>query len=64
MSTTTTPTGHIVGATYFSTYWQERYTVLREDMTYIGTPGITVEWEDGRHTTHCTHVGNDLIIET
>ena len=59
-----TPTGHVVGYTYSSRYWQEEYTVLREEMTRIGIPGITVRWSSGRETTHCTDRGDDAIVST
>lgn len=63
MSTVVAPTGHVIGATYFSTYWKKRYTVLREEITVIGALGIRVKWDDGRCTTHCTDVGDDPIVE-
>lgn len=58
------PTGHVIGATYYSTYWRQHYKVLREETTVIGSRGITVKWEDGRFTTHCTEVGNDRMLDT
>jgi hypothetical protein len=57
------PTGHIIGATYLSRYWKQRYRVLREETTSIGSRGITVKWEDGRFTTHSTHVGDDRLLD-
>jgi hypothetical protein len=60
---TTTPTGHVIGATYMSTYWRQEYQVVCEAMTSIGSPGITVLWEDGRTTTHCTARGNDPLVK-
>jgi hypothetical protein len=56
-------TGHVLGATYFCTYWRLNYTV-----TDIHENGfVTVQWDaDGtrraRSTTHCTHVGRDKQV--
>jgi hypothetical protein len=65
MTTTypTTATGHIVGATYMSKYWRQTYQVVCEQMTIIGSSGVMVLWQDGKTTTHSTHVGNDPIIK-
>lgn len=39
----------VVGGVYTSSYWGQTYTVLRADADFM-----TVEWSDGRQTTHCT----------
>ena len=65
----TTGTGHVVGATYRSSYWGSVYRVIGEP-----TPG-TVEVEcveagggahdtPGEKWTHCTHVGKDDLLAT
>jgi len=40
------------GGTYYSGYWGDTYTVI----VIVGDePGMmTVEWSDGRRSTHCT----------
>lgn len=65
-------TGHIIGATYFSRYWRETYTVLSANQHGF----VTVEWHGDaqisnahaaghdmrRTTTHITGVGDDKLI--
>lgn len=63
MSTKLTPTGHVIGATYRSTYWRQNYQVVCEQMTIIGSSGVMVLWDDGRTTTHSTHVGDDPMVK-
>lgn len=49
----------VEGGTYFNSYVGQRYTVLTIHRTQ-GTDrpsygwSITVRWEDGRESTHCT----------
>lgn len=47
---TSSLTGHTEGLVYFSNYWCKEYTV-----TKVHDSGwVTVVWEDGHSTTHCT----------
>jgi hypothetical protein len=44
-----------VGGTYRSAYWQKSYTVTADHgLDEHGSHWFTVEWADGRTTTHCT----------
>lgn len=47
--------GHEVGKTYHCAYWGRKYTVL-EAQNVDDWRGweVTVQWEDGHQTTHCT----------
>jgi hypothetical protein len=56
-------TGHIIGATYMSKYWRQEYQVMCIADSLGKSDGVKVLWEDGRTTTHCTHVGQDPIIK-
>jgi len=57
-------TGHIIGATYFSTYWRKHYQVIGVASVLNGTDnGVQVLWEDGRTTYHCTHVGDSKLVK-
>lgn len=51
-------TGHVLGVTYRSHYWQQAYTV-----TAIVGDSVRVLWEDGRTTTHCTQLdARDAVL--
>ena len=57
-------TGHVIGATYMSRYWRKTYTVEAVGDSLGGTAnGVRVLWQDGRVTVHCTHVGDDLLVQ-
>ena len=64
MDTKIAPTGHVIGASYHSRYWRQKYRVLREETTVLGSRGVMVKWEDGRFTTHSTDVGNDPMLDS
>ena len=57
---TTTATGHEVGKTYHSKYWNQTYEVLQE-IKYGDWRGdcIRVKWDDGRKTVHSTRRDKD-----
>lgn len=44
----------VVGGQYRSGYWQKNYTVTAIEITDDMTWSMTVQWEDGRVTSHCT----------
>lgn len=46
---------HEVGNMYWSGYWQKFYKVLSVNEDDI-LNHVTVEWEDGNTTTHCTEL--------
>jgi hypothetical protein len=47
--------GHELGKTYFCAYWRKSYTVLQiHDKSGWMDWAVTVKWEDGSQTTHCT----------
>jgi len=54
---------HEVGKLYWSGYWQKFYKVLSIN-DYDIVNHVTVEWEDGKITTHCTKldVGRDWLL--
>lgn len=58
---------HELGKTYLCGYWGQTYTVtaVDHDVPVWGTT-VTVLWEDGRTTTHCTPLDPrcDYLIET
>lgn len=58
--------GYEVGSTYLNKYWNEKYTVLEiHDMKPFGwsDSAVTVKWESGHKTTHCTPFSkNDVKI--
>ncbi len=57
-------TGHLIGATYHSTYWGLGYQVICTADCLGGTDnGVQVLWDDGRVTVHCTDVGNDPMLK-
>jgi hypothetical protein len=59
-----TETGHIIGATYRSTYWRKEYQVFSTADVLGGTDnGVQVLWEDGEVTSHCTPVGDDPMVK-
>lgn len=45
-----------VGGRYYNGYWGEEYTVLNIETNRTSWPlwQITVRWEDGSKTSHCT----------
>jgi len=46
-----------VGAVVFSGYWNQSYAVLShntDDNAMCSDGTVTVRWQDGRVTTHCT----------
>ena len=55
---------YYVGKTYWCGYWHKYYTVKDASYTpylvkgrpYMSLNNVTVEWEDGRVTTHSTHL--------
>lgn len=54
-----------LGKTYFISYWRQHCTVkaLHTNYGWMGN-AVTVEWEDGHTTTHCTPLGpKDKLIE-
>lgn len=55
-----TKTGHVVGRTYYSTYWREAYTVRAVRPDSVFGEAVTVYWHaQRRETTHCTPRGDD-----
>lgn len=50
--------GHELNKTYFCSYWRQRFTVLRlhDNLGWMDW-AVTVRWEDGHETTHCTNLG-------
>ena len=54
---------HECGKLYWSGYWQKLYKVLTIDENDI-LNHVTVEWEDGTTTTHCTKLdtGRDWLL--
>jgi hypothetical protein len=55
-------TGHEVGATYHSIYWDELYTVESVKSHPLGDL-VTVYWHrQRRRTTHSTNRGHDPIV--
>lgn len=48
--------GYKLGATYKSSYWGKKFTVLEihEGGNFAWSFAVTVQWEDGRKTTHST----------
>ena len=54
-------TGHELGKTYRSLYWQENYTVT--EISHGGTcDSVRVQWEDGHFTRHSTMRDKDPIV--
>lgn len=55
---------YYVGKTYWNGYWHQYYTVkdvsytayLVKGRPYMSLNHVTVEWEDGRETTHRTQL--------
>jgi hypothetical protein len=45
-----------VGGRYYCGYWGKEYDVLDIDTDRTAWPAwqITIRWEDGRETSHCT----------
>ena len=39
----------VVGGVYRNAYWDDTYTVIA-----MSPDSMTVQWSDGRSTTHCT----------
>jgi len=53
-------TGHIVGATYYSEYWQEPYTAVHINEQ---TRDVTVYWHQReQYETHHIQRDNDEVI--
>ena len=44
----------VVGGRYFSSYWQQAYTVTMIEISYGGFKWFTCAWQDGQITRHCT----------
>lgn len=44
----------VVGGMYRSGYWRRNYTVTAIEITDGTAWSMTVQWEDGDTTTHCT----------
>lgn len=54
-----------VGGCYFNSYWHKAYFVLAIERPTEGMPWwMTVLWEDGETTTHCTSwtEGRDFVL--
>jgi hypothetical protein len=50
--------GYELGKTYFSNYWRKKFTVIQlHDKLGWMDWAVTVLWEDGSITTHCTPFG-------
>lgn len=55
---------YLVGETFWCGYWQKYYKVLDANYSpylikgkvFMRLDSVTVEWEDGRHSTHCTEL--------
>jgi hypothetical protein len=61
--------GYELGKTYFDHYWQSRFTVTAIHEPYTAIPwshwAVTVQWEDGHFTTHCTDLDKrDKVLES
>lgn len=59
--------GYKEGVTYRSTYWGKTYRVIQIHAPYTAIPwsdwAVTVEWEDGNTSTHCTPLSEkDTVI--
>ena len=56
----------VVGGIYRSGYWNKNYTVTAIEITDGTAWTMTVSWEDGRTTTHCTPWDNkrDTVLYT
>lgn len=56
----------VVGGMYRSAYWRKNYTVTAIDIADDAAWSMTVQWEDGRVTTHCTawHQKRDTVLYT
>jgi hypothetical protein len=45
----------VIGGRYLCGYWQQEYVVLAFGAGMSGSDwSVTVRWEDGRTTSHCT----------
>ena len=53
-----------VGKYYWCGYWQKYYKVLAVGYKDYGYPkSVTIRWEDGRVTTHCTSLDSKKDYE-
>ena len=53
----------VVGGCYYSGYWRKEYKVEEVDISDV-TPVLTVRWQDGEVTVHCTpwEVRGDRVL--
>lgn len=56
---------YVVGRTYWCNYWERWYRVLCVKFSGKNLDSVTVEWQDGSITTHCTNLrpGEDLELQ-
>lgn len=51
------------GKSYWCGYWQQYYTVIEVVYSTNGLKSVTVLWQNGEQTTHCTNLDSKKDFE-